>query len=262
MQHDVTHSVDSTNRLRDERDLLRAEVAELRALHEVLTPREVPVVDGMDVAARHLAASGLAGDFHLVTPSTDGVTVIAVGDAIGHGVHAAQQASFVRASIATFAGFTSEPDRLLELANTSLIERMGTSGRFSTCACIALHPDGSGELALAGHPEPLRLDTGEPIPVQRRGPPLGVALDLHPSRTAFALASGEGLLLYTDGITEARVVRAQPDRVGEEGLRRALVAAAGRAPGATIDTLLDLTPDLAAGVPADDVCLVALRRCD
>jgi len=259
MQLDVTHTVAVANRLRDERDLLRAEVAELRALREVLTPREIPAVDGWEISARHLAASALAGDFHLVAPGDD-VTVVAIGDSIGHGTDAAQQASFVRASLATFAAYTSAPERLLELANASLIERVGMSGSFSTCACLAVRSDGTVEVALAGHPAPLRLDTGEPVAVERRGPPLGVALDVRPSRTAARLAPGEGLLLYTDGITEARTAGG-PDRLGEDGVRAALVGAAGRDTAATIDALTGLTPELAAGTPADDVCLLALRRC-
>src|SRR5690349_11492114 len=133
MQLDVTHTVQEANRLRDERDLLRAEVAELRALREVLTPRDIPLVEGWQISARYIAASALAGDFHLVAPTDDDVTVVALGDAIGHGVDAAQQASFVRASLATFAAYTASPERLLELANASLIERVGMSGSFSTC---------------------------------------------------------------------------------------------------------------------------------
>jgi sigma-B regulation protein RsbU (phosphoserine phosphatase) len=261
MQLDVTHTVQEANRLRDERDLLRAEVAELRALREVLTPRDIPVVDGWQISARYIAASALAGDFHLVAPTDDGVTVVAIGDAIGHGADAAQQASFVRASLATFAAYTASPERLLELANASLIERVGMSGSFSTCACLALTPDGTVDVALAGHPTPLRLDTGEPLPVAQRGAPLGVTLDVQPSSTTVPLGPGEGLLLYTDGITEARLA-GRADRLGEEGVRGTLAAASGLGPAETIDALTGLTPELAAGTPADDVCLLVLRRCD
>jgi Stage II sporulation protein E (SpoIIE) len=50
------------------------------------------------------------------------------------------------------------------------------------------------------------------------------------------------------------------ERFGEEDLRDALVAGAGRDTDATLDALLQVTPDLAAGTPSDDVCLLALRR--
>jgi serine phosphatase RsbU (regulator of sigma subunit) len=72
-------------RLRDERDLLQAEVAELKALRDVLTPREIPAVPGWEISARYLAASALAGDFHLVAPDGDGTTVVAIGDVAGAG---------------------------------------------------------------------------------------------------------------------------------------------------------------------------------
>jgi phosphoserine phosphatase RsbU/P len=259
MQIDVSHTVRSAGRFREERDLLRAEVSELSALRDVLTPSQIPRVPELDLAARHVAADGFAGDFHLVIPGDD-VTIIAVGDAIGHGSEAAQQASFVRASLATFAGFTADPDRLLQLANTSLIERVGASGRFVTCACLALHADGHAEVALAGHPAPRRLDRGDPVPVEHRGPPLGVALDLGPSSTALHLAPGDGLLLHTDGVTEARLQRGGAQRVGEERLGEALRGAAGATAAATLDALMLLTPDLQAGTPDDDVCMLAVRR--
>jgi phosphoserine phosphatase RsbU/P len=120
--------------------------------------------------------------------------------------------------------------------------------------------DGRVDVALAGHPAPLRLDSGQPAEVERRGPPLGVALDIQPSRTTLTLAPGDGLLLYTDGITEARVSPGSQERLGEEGLRGALVAGGGRDTTATLHALLQVTPDLAAGAPCDDVCLLALRR--
>jgi phosphoserine phosphatase RsbU/P len=116
------------------------------------------------------------------------------------------------------------------------------------------------DVALAGHPAPLRLDSGQPAEVERRGPPLGVALDIQPSRTTLSLAPGEGLLLYTDGVTEARTAPGSQQRLGEDGLREALVACAGQDTTATLDALLQVTPDLAAGTPTDDVCLLALRR--
>jgi PAS domain S-box-containing protein len=129
-------------------------------------------------------------------------------------------------------------------------ERVGMSGRFSTCACLAVQADGRVDVALAG----------QPAEVELRGPPLGVALDIQPSRTTLTLAPGDGLLLPTDGITEARVSPGSQERLGEEGLRGALVDGAGRDTTATLHALLQVTPDLAAGAPSDDVCLLALRR--
>jgi PAS domain S-box-containing protein len=260
MQLDVTHSMQAALRLRDERDQLASEVAELGALRDVLSPRELPEVPGLELAARHLAAAQVAGDFILVTRAADGTTIIAVGDAIGHGTVAAQQASFVRASLATFAAHTSSPDRLLELANASLIERTASSGSFATCACLAVGPEGDVRTALAGHPNPVALDTGEQIAVERRGPPLGVALDFSVPCTKTALAPGEGLLLHTDGLTEARLVPSGTERVGDERVAATLRGHAGAPPEEIVQALTALTPEMAEGHPADDVCVIALRR--
>jgi sigma-B regulation protein RsbU (phosphoserine phosphatase) len=219
----------------------------------------IPEVEGLEIAAQYMAPGQLAGDFHLVAPADDGVTIVAIGDAIGHGTEAARQASFVRASLAAFAAHTTDPARLLRLANASLIERVGTSGRFATCACLAVHPDGRLDVALAGHPAPLRLDSGEPLD-GRRSPPLAVDLDFAPVDSTFTLGGGEGLLLYTDGLTESKVTPESSERLGEERVREALARCAGAGPDAVLEVLTALTPDLSEGTPGDDVCLLALRR--
>ena len=99
------------------------EIAELESLRAALTPAEIPARPHLDVAASFTPADGLvAGDFYLVVEGPSGSTTVAVGDVVGHGLDAARCAAFVRAALATFARFTSDPVELLQLANAALVE--------------------------------------------------------------------------------------------------------------------------------------------
>ena len=230
----------------------------MRALRDVLTPPELPRTPGLDIAKVYRGAEEVAGDFYLVTPGAAGSLVIAVGDAVGHGVRAAQQASFVRSSLATFAAKTDEPDRLLELANTSLIERTGLADRFATCACTSIRPDGTLLTASAGHPPPLALDSGEPLHEQH-ALPLGVTVNFAVCSERRRLEPGGGYLLYTDGLTEARLTDGSGARVGVERIQERLRDLRGRPSTDVVRELSTLIPVDEFRRPADDVCLLAAR---
>jgi serine phosphatase RsbU (regulator of sigma subunit) len=184
--------------------------------------------------------------------------VLAVGDVAGKGVEAARRATFVRTSLATFAGFIDEPCRLLELANQVLVERTGTSSTFVTAVAVVLRPrEGTLQWASAGHPPPLRLDTGEMLDGCRPAPPLGVDPMLRCDAGHEPLAPGAGLLLFTDGLTEAH----RPDHplFGEQRLADALRELAGAAPDEVVRRLEADVHDHAGASLHDDLCIVAAR---
>ena len=150
-------------------------------------------------------------------------TIIAVGDVAGKGVEAARRATFVRTSLATFVQVRRRPVPAARLSNQVLVERTGTSSVFVTAIVVALHPrEGRFEWASAGHPPPVRLDSGEMLDI-RPSLPLGIDSVLTCRRSSETLTAGTGILLFTDGLTEAHrphqpAVRGSP---GERGAARA-----------------------------------------
>ncbi|MDP9401228.1 MAG: SpoIIE family protein phosphatase [Actinomycetota bacterium] len=263
-QLDVTHTVETVRRLREVISEQERELTELRAVREALTPPPTLAHGGLDVATAFVAAeSGVAGDFFLAAPSPRDSITLAVGDAVGHGLRAAKQASFVRTSLSTFAGFTDDPQRLLELANYSLIERTGGSADFVTCVCVNLRP-GAGELvvASAGHPPPLRLDDAAPVPPAAQGLPLGTELELRGRQAVPRLAPGDGLLLFSDGLPEARSARgpAGAQRFGDDRVAAGVRELRGEPAQRVIEGLLAEVRRAVDGPLQDDLCAGAVRR--
>src|SRR3954447_3029835 len=154
--------VTASRRRERERD---AELAELRAMRATLVPADLPARPDLRFATCFVPAmSGVAGDFFLVTAGPGDTTVVVVGDVSGKGLAAARCATFVWTSLATFAPFTHSPSRLLELANSALLERGHDLELLVTAACAVVDPAAQAVTwSLAGHPAPLRLDAGKPM---------------------------------------------------------------------------------------------------
>jgi serine phosphatase RsbU (regulator of sigma subunit) len=229
-------------------------------MRDVLAPAEHPVRPGVEFECAFApSADGVAGDFYLVAPGPDDdSTVLAVGDVSGKGLEAARRATFVRTALATFAGFVDEPCQLLQLSNQVLVERTGTSSTFVTALAAVLHPrERRVAWASAGHPPPLRLDTGETLNGARSAPPLGVTASLSCDAGRAELDPGAGLLLYTDGVTEAH--RPRHELYGEQRLSAAIRERAGSKPSAVVRRVLDDLHEHAGGTLSDDLCIVAAR---
>src|SRR4029450_5306472 len=124
--------------LRERLDVAEHELEDLRAIRDALTPFELPVRPGLELAALFLPAAEerVSGDFYLVAAGPQDSTVLVVGDVVGHGLRAAQRAAFIRTTFAATAPFSDDPCRLRSWANTALIERAGTSVDLVTAACV------------------------------------------------------------------------------------------------------------------------------
>ena len=259
--------------LRRERALvvrLRAqqeELAELQSLRAALTPAEIPPPPHLQLATSFTPAGGLvAGDFYLVSEGAGNGATIVVGDVVGHGLEAARCAAYVRAALSTFAGFTSDPVQLLQLANGALGERGGGAGQLVTAICLTIGPPPCQEIrwAAAGHDIPWYLDTGVPLLGGRVGTPLGIGREELRLEAGHArLEPGAGVLLYTDGLTEGRSARRSSGRplelFGEDRARKVVRDRRGAPPDDVLEALVSAVTSLAGGQLADDLCLVAFR---
>ena len=206
LRHQAEVREDDLAELRERLTSAEHELQDLRAIRDALTPPELPARPGLEFAARHLpAAERVGGDFYLVAAGPRDTTVLVIGDVVGHGLHAARRAAFVRTVFVATAPFSDDPAQLLSWVNTALIERAGTSYDFVTAACLTYEPDERRlRCAYAGHPPALRLDDGAELAASTQGAPLGLYDELGCAEGSHEVSPGDGVLLYTDGLTEVR----------------------------------------------------------
>lgn len=119
--------------------------------------------------------------------------------------------------------------------------------------------------ALAGHPAPLRLDDGSSLGVLRPGLPLGVELDLDAERSSAALTPDWGVLLFTDGLAEARPP-ADGNGASTNGAELfaphivdALRRLGGASPRQVVRELRASAEKFSGGALPDDLCMLAVR---
>ena len=238
---------------------LTRELDELEAVREALRPAVIVPRPALEIAAHYVpAGQGVGGDFFLAAEGPSGSTLLLVGDVIGKGVEAARRAVFVRTSLVTFAPFEDDPARLLRLANAALIDRAGTSADFVTAACVVHRPaDSTLAWAIAGHPPPLWLDDGRPLEGAGEAQPLGLEPELSVSALTAPLSPGGGVLLYTDGVIDAR--NARSERFGEERLQALVGEHRGETATAIVEHLRRALADYAPSA-GDDVCVLAARH--
>ncbi|HEX4102566.1 MAG: PP2C family protein-serine/threonine phosphatase [Pseudonocardiaceae bacterium] len=230
-----------------------------------MTPADIGAWPGLEVATCYIPTEGVvAGDFFLVTRGPAGSTTIAIGDVMGPGLEAARHASYVRAALSTFAAFTADPVRLLQLANTALRERVEQRSKFVTVTCVNISAtEGRLTWACAGHPAPWRLDNGDVFKGGRPGMPLGLSESVDAEAGSCKPAPGAGVLLFTDGLIEARAAvraHAAPRALfGEQRVREVLAAHREASPQQLVRALRASVSDFAGGALADDLCIVVAR---
>jgi serine phosphatase RsbU (regulator of sigma subunit) len=245
--------------LHERLDTAEHELEDLRAIRDALTPPELPQRPGLELAAAFLPAHAehVSGDFYLVAEGPQHSSVMVVGDVVGHGLQAGRRAAFVRTTFAATAPFSDDPCQLLSWANTALVERAGTGSDFVTAACVTYLPDEQLlRWAYAGHPPALWLDDGRELTAPRQGTPLGVLTEPGCAEGSQPLTAGAGVLIYTDGLTEAR----HDGRFfGLEGVATTLSGLQRPSPSEAVAVLRARVADFAYGALTDDLCLLAAR---
>ena len=171
---------------------------------------------------------------------------------------AARRAAFVRTAFASTAPYSDDPRKLLGWANVALVERAGPSSDFVTVACVTYLP---GERLLrwayAGHPPALSLHDGRQLAAPRQGVPLGVVDEPHYEEGSLrSELPAAGILLYTDGLTEAR---RNGDFFGLERVNAVLAELDDPTPSEAVGLLRTRVSAFAAGPLTDDLCLLAAR---
>lgn len=198
-------------RERVERERLRNEAAEARAIQQALFPKASPLVPGFAFETAWRPAGAVAGDWFDFIDLGEQRTGVVLADVSGKGMPAALLMSATRAILRTMAKLHRAPSQTLLHLNQSLLEDFPAS-KFVTLIYGVLDAR-SREFVFssAGHPRPLLINGSCSFVEVDTGLPLGLGTSSYPEHTV-KLDPGTRLLLYTDGITEA--VNGQDEEYG------------------------------------------------
>ncbi|MFD9438406.1 PP2C family protein-serine/threonine phosphatase [Streptomyces sp. NPDC060006] len=240
----------------------------LAVLQQSLVPSSLPAVPGLEAAVHYHTASPdrLGGDFYDLFALGDGRWAFFLGDVCGKGPQAASLTSLTRYTLRAAALHDPEPAAALTTLNAVLQERYAASGdpRYCTVLFGVVQPDADQNrctvrLASGGHPPALvmRAD-GRADYLRTPGGLLVGVLPAAPFSTAETiLAAGDTLLLYTDGLTEARTGPTRENLFGDEALHAFTTRHAPATPSGMITALTGLLESFGDGLD-DDTALLAL----
>lgn len=178
-----------------------------RTIQQSLLPQKAPHVDGLDVAGRCVAAASVGGDYYDHIVADGGTLGVVVADVSGHDLAAALVQSAARTTIRAHVLAGGGPAAVLDGANRALFDDLSRADMYLT-AWIAVVDGRTGRVAFAdaGHPPALvlRAATGEVAEIAAGGVPIGVLPDGSYAQDEITLVPGDVLVVYTDGVTEAR----------------------------------------------------------
>jgi sigma-B regulation protein RsbU (phosphoserine phosphatase) len=214
---------------------IQKELELARSIQLSLMPGTCPSSDAFRIAARYVPMKLVAGDFYDVIAADAGHVGLLIADVSGHGVPAALIASMVKMAAVSQRDNAAHPAQLLSGMNRALCGN--TQGQYVTAAYVFVDGE-SKELryAAAGHPSMMHLRNGMVTEIAENGLLLAAVDGIAYTEVAVPLEPGDRLLLYTDGMVEARNVGGA--MFGEAGLIAALEQSAGLAPDEAADRII------------------------
>ena len=252
----ITLCIDHLNA--SQRRALEHDLELATAIQTRLLPARDLACHGWNVHYRYQAAGPVSGDFCDLATDGGERLFFAVGDASGKGVAASLLMSHLHATFRTLLSLSAPAADMMDRANR-LFCASTLASHYATAACGFAHRSGEIEIANAGHCPPLVLRRGGLETIPATGLPLGLFCDGSYTASRIKLDLGDALILYTDGVTEARNPADQ--EYGPERLAALLPRCAGMAPERIATACLeDFAAFLGGARQADDVTLMVIGR--
>jgi serine phosphatase RsbU (regulator of sigma subunit) len=243
-----------------EKEGLLKELEIARGIQQRLLPQIAPKIEGMDLAAHNEPAREVGGDFYDFIPVMEDNLGLVIADVSGKGMPAAMFMGLSRTIIRASATGDPAATNAIQQAN-ELICRDSTSGMFVTLFYAVLNTRWKRlRYVNAGHNPPMvfRKSSDEAIFLRAKGIALGVAHEIDLEELSIDLASGDILVMYTDGITEA--INEQEEAFGVERLIQVILTHRDLSSQAIIDQVQHEVISFAGSQPQfDDITLMILK---
>jgi len=223
-----------------------------------LAPDELPGFSGFEVGKVYQAGSGLmAGDFFDVLRVGPTRLAALIGDVSGHGIESSITAFQAKYLLRVFLRQFRDPAQALEELNRQMSAMGRTEEFISLCVLVFDTEAATLRYSSAGHPAAFVWHEREVQPLRATGPLVMLDPDAQYFSREIQLDRQDLVLLYTDGLAEAR---AGDRHFGEERIANAIRRDPGVAPDVLCKALLDMANDFAGGAIDDDVAILAIRR--
>jgi len=225
-----------------------------------LLPKQDLHFPGWEIYYHYDPAGPVSGDYCdlIHSENSKGELFFLLGDVSGKGVSASMLMTHLHAMFRSLITVGLPLDQLVALANRVFCES-ALSGHYATLVCGRANRAGDVEVSIAGHCPPLLVRRGEVTPLESTGLPLGMFHGSQYTAHRIQLVAGDSLLLYTDGLSEAR--DASNSEYGLGQLSEFVAQQHGLPPQALIAACLQDLKAFSAGAPkSDDLTIMVLRR--
>ena len=241
------------------RERLNRELEIAREVQERLFPRSGPPIEGLDYTGKCRPASSVGGDYYDFVPMAGGRLGIAIGDISGKGVPAALLMASLQASLRGLA--IANPTALSTLMENlnRLVFEASTASRYATFF-FGVYDPASRELSYvnAGHNPPMIFRGSNVLRLEEGGPVIGLLCPARYEQASVTLQSGDTMVLFTDGVSEA--MNPADQEFDEARLMDAVRSGAALDASTLIDHIMKACDEFAAGAPQhDDMTLVVVR---
>src|SRR5688500_1426892 len=230
------------------------------AMQRSLLPHVRPAVEGLDVGVMYAASAHLeiGGDLYDYMTLGDGRLAVVLGDVTGHGIDAAADMAMAKFVFRSLAREHPEPGDFLAAANEVVVGEIA-AGKFITMLYLLIDAaTGVVSVASAGHPPPRLVSAeGSVGGIEARGLALGVDSGVDYEETHGLLEPGGSVVLYTDGVIEAR--RAA-ELYGQDRLDAVLARRYAQSAGDIAGSVIYSARRFTGGELLDDCAVVVLKR--
>lgn len=226
-----------------------------------LVPRKLPEVRGFAFGAFASSARGVCSDYYDIIQTKADKAVVAVGDVAGKGVAASIVLVMVRSILHLITASTKDVATLLQWVNRGITGKVDLDHYATLCLADVDSSSGAVELANAGHQPALlcRAAEGALEAFESKSVPIGVERGTVYSSSRFALAEGDLLVLYTDGIIET--MNTQGKQYGRKSLGAVVQRSRALAPSEIAERIReDLLGFAGPAHPHDDRTVLVIKR--
>jgi len=242
-----------------QRERLNRELEIAREVQQRLFPQSGPQIPGLDYMGKCRPASSVGGDYYDFVSMCDGRLGIAIGDISGKGVPAALLMASLQASLRGLAIANPPALSTLMVNLNHLIYDASPSNRYATFFYGVYDPKTREFIYVnGGHNPPMVFRGPEVLRLEEGGPVVGLFGPAQYSQASIQLQSGDTMVLFTDGVSEA--MNAADDEFDEPRLMEAVRSGVGLNASELIDHVMIACDAFVGGAPQhDDMTLVVVR---